>query len=361
MAHELSQGDGGHGPPQPVIDNSGRIAAILIGVVAGLAGFLMYRFDPFLTAPASTEGISSDWLFSIFLGVGTAVFVMVQGILLYAIIRFARQPDDETDGPAIRGHVRLEVVWTLIPALAVVILGALSYQVLALAERPNPEEMVVEVLGSQYAWQFYYPEYDLTTTELHAPLDRTVLLKMRSKDVVHSFWVPAFRIKKDLMPDRVTETRFTATEIGVYPIVCAELCGAGHALMRSQVVVQSEGDYRQWVASQTAAARALPPHALDDPLAIGRTLFGEAGCNACHALTDANAVGEIGPDLDGIGSRAGATVPGESAEDYLLNSIVKPNSDVVADYPANVMPPDYRQRLSDDDLSALTAYLLAQH
>ncbi len=132
--------------------------------------------------------------------------------------------------------------------------------------------MPVEVKAFQYAWQFYYPEADVTSTELHIPVDRQIELKMRSNDVIHSFWVPEMRIKKDVMPDRVTETRITATETGSFPIVCTELCGAGHAVMRSQVVVQSDADFRAWLAGQQkAAAEAAAQPA--DPLARGRQVF----------------------------------------------------------------------------------------
>ena len=140
--------------------------------------------------------------------------MIVQGFLLYSIIRFGREPGDETDAVPVRGNTRLEIFWTVIPALVVVFIGLLSYQVLAEIEQPTADQLTVEVKAIQYAWQFYYPEQDITTTELHIPLDRQVHLKLRSNDVIHSFWVPEFRIKKDVMPDRVTETYITGTESG---------------------------------------------------------------------------------------------------------------------------------------------------
>ena len=159
----------------------------------------------------------------------------------------------------------------------------------------------MEVKGFQFAWQFYYPDEDITSSELHIPTDRQIHLKMRSNDVIHSFWVPEMRIKKDVMPDRVTETFITATEPGTYPIVCTELCGRrprGHAV---EVVVQSDAEFRAWLASQKTTAEAAE-EAASDPLAQGRNVFNAAGCNACHALADAGAVGAVGPKLDGIGT-----------------------------------------------------------
>jgi len=366
MAHESSHGGSNGTLQQSSFDNTGKLAAILIGVAAGVVGFLMYLFNPFLRGAASVEGALIDHLFSITLGIGTAVFVIVQGLLLYSIIRFSRQPGDETDGPPIRGNHRLEIIWTVVPALTVIFLSLLSYRVLALIELERPEEMVVEVTGIYPIWQFYYPEYDVTTAEMHLPVNRTVLLKMHSKDVIHSFWVPAFRIKKDVMPDRETRARITPTETGTYPIVCAELCGAAHSQMTSQVVVESDGAFEQWVASQgalaesAAAAVEANPIAEGDPIAEGRSVFIANGCGGCHTLDDAGAAGQVGPSLNAIAARAGNTVSGESAEEYLRYAIVNPNAHIVENYAANVMPSTYGKTIPADDLDALVAYMLAQ-
>jgi cytochrome c oxidase subunit 2 len=340
-----------------VFDTTSRIVAIVIGVVAVIAGLLVGLNNPLLNNSVATEGTAIDQLFSLTLGIATVVFVIVQGTLLYSIVRFGRQQGDETDGPAMRGNTRLEFFWTLLPALTIFFVGFVSYVTLARIETPADDALVVEVKGFQFAWQFYYPEEDVTSAELHVPLDRQVHLKMRSNDVVHSFWVPEMRIKKDVMPDRVTETFITPTQAGTYPIVCTELCGAGHAVMRSNVVVQSDAAYRAWVSSQKTTAEAAQ-EAANDPLAQGRGVFVAAGCNACHALADANAVGAIGPKLDGFGTAAAARVPGKSAEEYALEAIVKPNEHVVEGYPANVMPQDYGLRLSEQELDALVNYLV---
>jgi cytochrome c oxidase subunit II len=343
---------------QPVMfDTASRLFAIIIGILAVVAGLVVGINNPLLNNSAGREGTRIDQLFSLTLGIATVVFVLVQGFLLYSIIRFGRQPGDDTDGPPVRGNSRLEFFWTLIPAVTIFFIGFVSYATLVNIEKPAPDELVVEVKGFQFAWQFYYPEYDLTTTELHAPVDRQLHLKLRSNDVIHAFWVPAMRIKKDALPDRITETFITPTETGSYPIVCAELCGAGHAIMRSQMVVQTDADFRAWVASQqksaTQAANSAP-----DPLATGRQLFNASGCNACHALKDAGAAGAIGPKLDGIGTAAASREPGKSAEEYIHTSIVKPNEYVMQGFPANVMPQDYGQRLKQQELDVLVKYLM---
>ncbi len=355
MSHSTHSDTTGDRPR--AFDAASKLVAGIIGLLAVVAGLVVGLNNPFLTRAASVEGSRIDTLFSITLGMATVVFVIVQGFLLYGIVRFARQPEDESDGLPIRGHTKLEVFWTAVPAIVIVIIGILSYQVLADIERPKQDALVVEVKAFQYAWQFYYPEHDITATELHIPVDRQVLLRMRSNDVIHSFWVPEFRIKKDVMPDRVTETYITGTKLGTYPIVCTELCGAGHAIMRSQVIVQSDADYKAWIASQKTEAEAAT-RGTPDPLAAGRRLFNQYACNACHVLTDARAAGVIGPNLDGIGSRAGSIVPGQSAEEYLRLAIVKPNDHIAEGYPANLMPQDYGLRMSEQDLAEVVRYLL---
>jgi cytochrome c oxidase subunit 2 len=362
MSHEVSHHGDEHKTAPPVFDNTGKLAGILIGVAAAIGGFLMYRFNPFLNDAASVQGRYIDDLFGITLGIGTAVFILVQGLLLYSIIRFHRQEGDDADGPPIHGNTRLETVWTAVPAAVIVLIAILSYQTLVAAERPAPDELVVEVTGLQYAWQFYYPEYDVTSSELHLPVDRTALLKLRSKDVVHSFWVPEFRIKKDVMPDRVTETRITPTEVGVYPVVCAELCGAAHADMRAQAVVESDGDFRQFIAAKGAAVAREEAAAAsgDDPIAAGRAVFNANGCGACHVLDDAGTAGVVGPSLNGIGARAGGAVSGQSAEEYVRTAIVKPNDFLTEGYAGNIMPPTYSESIPAEDLDKLVEYLLAQ-
>jgi len=343
---------------QPVMfDTTSRLVAIVIGVVAVVAGLVLGISNPFLNRSVATEGSAIDQLFGLTLGIATVVFVIVQGFLLYSIVRFGRQPDDDTDGPPVRGNHKLEIFWTVIPALTIFFVGFMSYQVLADIERPQDDALVVEVKGFQFAWQFYYPEQDVTAAEMHIPVDRQVHLKMRSNDVIHSFWVPEMRIKKDVMPDRVTEAFVTGTETGTYPIVCTELCGAGHAVMRSQIVIQSDADFRAWIASQqTTASQAASAAA--DPMAAGRQLFNNSGCNACHVLADAGAAGALGPALDGYSAVAGTRVPGQPAEEYTLEAIVKPNAHIVEGFPANLMPQDYGLRISEQDLDKLVTYLL---
>lgn len=345
------------GSQPPAFDRTSKLVAVVIGLLSVIAGLAMGLRNPFLHRVASAEGARIDTLFNITLGITTTIFVIVHGFLLYAILRFSRRRGDESDGLPFRSHTLLEAAWTAIPALVVVFIGILSYQVLADIERPSKDALVVEVKGVQYAWEFRYPDAGLTTSELHIPLNRQVLLKLHSDDVIHSFWVPDLRIKKDVMPDRVTRMNITGIEPGAYPIVCTELCGAGHAIMRAQLVVESDAEFQAWIAGQQSAAAAAASGA-PDVRTRGRLIFTQNGCDACHTLDDAGAAGTFGPDLSDIAAHAATHVPGQSAEEYLRLAITKPNAFVDEDYPPDVMPQDYGLRISEPDLAELIKYLM---
>jgi len=353
MTHHTSHNVAGN-----VFDNTSKMAAIIIGATAIIAGSILGSVNPFLRGAVSSQGALIDTLFSVLVGIATAIFVIVQGFLLFSIVRFSHDPEDDTDSIPLRGNTRLEVLWTAIPAIIVVAISVYSYQILAAIDRPQPDQLTVEVTGRQFAWEFYYPDYDIKTSELHIPLGRQALLKLTSADVNHAFWVPQMRMKKDAVGGKITTVNITGTELGTYPIVCAELCGAGHAVMRSQVVVQSASDFQTWVQAQVGAkSRAAAAPA--DPKALGKQLYTQLGCNACHKLADAGSVGLVGPALDGIGSRAANTVPGQSAEEYIRTSIVKPSAFITPNYQP-VMPGDYGQRMSEAEVDALVQYLLEQ-
>lgn len=356
MSHQASHNP--DGTPVRAFDSTSKLAVILIGAVAAIAGIVMGVANPFLSNAVSSQGAMIDTLFSVFLGIATAIFVLVQGLLLYSIVRFARTPGDESDGMPIRGNTKLEVLWTAIPAIIVVGISIYSYRILVDIDRPQPDHIKVDVTGRQFSWEFYYPDYDIKTSELHIPLGRQARLRLTSADVNHAFWVPEMRMKKDAVGGKITEMNITGTELGTYPIVCAELCGAGHAVMRSQVVVESEPEFQTWVQSQVGA-KQRGASAAADPVAYGRQLYNQFGCNACHKLTDAGAVGAVGPNLDGMGSRAANTVPGQSAEEYLRNAIVKPSAYIVPNFQP-VMPADYGQRMTDQEVDAMVKYLLGQ-
>ncbi len=340
-------------------------AFIAIGLAAVVIGVLIGFWNPLMNNAASVEGSIVDRLFGTMLGVATAIFVVVEAGLLYFIITGRRRGDDDEDeGLSFHGNTNLEIVWTAIPAALVTLTALGSYAVLSFIEQPQRNALRIEVTGQQFAWSFYYPSLDVTSSELHVPVGQQVLLELHSKDVIHQFWIPAYRVKKDVMPDRVTQLTFTANRAGTFPIVCTKVCGAGHALMRSQVVAQASDEYDAWLADQANGATQL---ASSDPLAKGRQVFDQNGCNACHKLTDAKAGGAVGPNLDGLGERAAKTItdPGykgqaKDAEGYIRESIVQPNAYIAPGFQPNIMPQGFGQQISAADLDALVKYLAAQ-
>ncbi len=361
MSHDSSFQSASGSPRPPAVDTASKLFFVILGIVAVGAGVVMGIWNPLLSNAASLQGTDIDTLFGTAIGVATVIFVIVEGTLVYSIVRFAREPGDDSDGLPLRGNLKLEVFWTAIPSAIVVFLAVYSYQILTRMDQVQPDALNVEVRAVQYAWQFYYPDTDITTNELYLPLNRQAHLKMQSKDVIHSFWVPQFRIKEDVLPDKVTEALLTPIELGTFSIVCAELCGDEHALMRANLVVQSAADFQNWLEGQVGAKERLgaTPGAASGAIAQGKQIFSQSGCGTCHTLTDAQTTGQVGPRLDGIGTRAASTVPGQTAEQYIRASVVDPAAYIVPGYQA-VMPKAYGTTLSAGDLDALVQYLLAQ-
>ncbi len=335
--------------------NGRRIATVVL-VAAALVGlgFLAARSLDLMPEQASTRAVLVDQLFRWLLGVATVIFLIVQGGLLYAVIRFRRRPGDESDGPPIHGNARLEIVWTLIPAVIVALIAFYSFRVLAASEEPEDSPLVVEVSARQFTWQFHYPEAGITSAELHLPVGRQVRFEITSDDVIHSFWIPEFRVKRDATPGQVAELLVTPSQIGRFAIRCAELCGPGHATMTSEVVVDSPADFAAWLAGQRA------PAASGDPAQAARASFDRYGCYGCHTLADAQASGSVGPVLDGIGQTAATRVEGLQAQEYLRQSILEPGAFVVPGYADGLMPSNLGERMTPEEIDTLVAYLLSQ-
>ncbi|HEY0317234.1 MAG TPA: cytochrome c oxidase subunit II [Solirubrobacterales bacterium] len=198
---------------------------------------------------ASTAAPKIDDLLNVMIVLSSLVFSLVIVMLFYALWKFKAKPGDESDGEPIHGNTRLEVAWTLIPTIIVLFGGGYSWAVLNDIEKPAANALTVDVFSQQYAWSFGYPGKDLAYSqgELHVPVNRQVQFKMHSQDVIHSFWVPEWRIKKDNVPGITTTAIVTPDKVGTYQLICTELCGFGHATMRAKVVVEPPGKFREWV------------------------------------------------------------------------------------------------------------------
>ena len=197
----------------------------------------------------STAAPKIDELLDVMIVLSSFVFSLVMVMLFYALWKFKAKPGDESDGEPIHGNTRLEIAWTLIPTVIVLFAGGYSWKVLDEIEKPTDGALTVSVFSQQYAWSFAYPgkEYAYSEGELHVPVNRQVQFKMHALDVIHSFWVPEWRIKKDNVPGITTTATVTPDKVGTYQLVCTELCGFGHATMRAKVVVESPAKFNEWV------------------------------------------------------------------------------------------------------------------
>jgi cytochrome c oxidase subunit 2 len=199
---------------------------------------------------ASTAAPKIDDLLNVMIVLSSFVFSLVIVMLFYALWKFKAKPGDESDGEPIHGNTRLEIAWTLIPTIIVLFGGGYSWKVLDEIEKPAKNPLIVEVFSQQYAWSFGYPKDGDGWSQgvMHVPVDRQVQFKMHAQDVIHSFWVPEWRIKKDNVPGITTTAIVTPDKIGTYQLICTELCGFGHASMRAKVVVESPAKFQEWVA-----------------------------------------------------------------------------------------------------------------
>jgi cytochrome c oxidase subunit 2 len=227
-----------------------------VGIVASIIGTaIALSYDWFPTNAASSAD-KIDTLYDVLLIASVPVFVLVMSVALYSVYKFRARPGDMRDGAPIHGNTRLEIIWVTIPFLLVSGLAIYGWVVLDDLSAKQPNELVVHVTGRQFTWSFAYPGEKVTSSELVLPKDRPVEFRINTKDVIHSFWVPEFRLKSDAVPGLTTKLRLTPDRIGNYRVVCAELCGLGHSTMRNFVRVVDKGDFDSWLGKQRAAASA---------------------------------------------------------------------------------------------------------
>jgi cytochrome c oxidase subunit 2 len=318
------------------------LQVVLIGVVVGIATGGVSYFIPWLPAQASKEAEAIDAVYWFVAIICALIFAIVAGVSVYAGWKFRAAPDDTEDGAPIHGHTGLEIAWTVVPTILVTAMSVYSGIVLTQIERLPDDHRVVKVTAQQFAWRFEYGEEKLTTGELVLPVNKTAKLELTAEDVIHAFWVPEWRVKKDAVPGIVTEIVVTPTKEGRFPVVCAELCGLGHAAMRARAVAVSQEEFERWVADQKRAAAAAAS-------VQGKQLFAEQ-CGTCHTLADAGTTAATGPELDKV-------LQGKNAE-YVREQIVNPDSRITPGFQPGVMPQDFQETLSEPQLDSLVDYLV---
>ncbi len=324
------------------------LSLVAIGLIVGAAVTAVAVLVDWLPEQASKERERIDFVFWFTTAICIAIFALVAAVMLYAVVKFRARPDDDSDGRPIHGHTGLEIAWTAVPAVLVTGIAIVSTVALAQNDRSSGTPMSIEVTARQFAWSFkYLDEQDLTSTTLRLPVDQPVKLTLKASDVIHSFWVKEFGQKQDAVPGIVTTLRITPTKVGRFSVICTELCGLGHAFMRSKAVVMERAQYEQWISEQRQALNGSPGQA-------GKAVFAQNSCGGCHTFTPAGSKSEVGPNLDRLAAQAKG--PGQPLEQFVRESIVKPDAYVERGFSADLMPETYDQ-LPKDQLDALVQYL----
>jgi cytochrome c oxidase subunit 2 len=305
-------------------------------------------------APASTPAAAIYGLATLVIGVTSLIFVCVCALLVYAVVKFRRRPDDDGSEPAqVYGSNQVELAWTVIPTLIVIVLFLASARVITFVQKADRPADAIEVVavGHQFWWEYRYPALGVVTAnELHIPVTdlsrpAPTFITLLSADTDHSFWIPRLGGKTDLIPNRVNQTWIDPYETGLYLGQCAQYCGTQHAKMLLRVYVDSRDAFDRWVQRQRQPARE------DGEAADGRRVFQSTACINCHAVSGTVATGRFGPDLTHLMSRdtIGSGIVPNTVEN--LRAWIR-NPDALK--PGSRMP---AMQLTDRDVDAVTAYL----
>jgi cytochrome c oxidase subunit 2 len=304
---------------------------------------------PSLWMPAQASSVAGevDWVFYFILYLSAFFVVLITALMVIFTVRYRRGARGEP-GPAPTHSTWLEITWSVIPLILVVLIFWFAFEAFLDMATPPRDAYEIQVTAQKWNWLFTYPN-GYVDAKLHVPVDRDVRLVMTSQDVIHSFFVPAFRVKKDVVPGRYNVTWFRATHSGEYPVFCAEYCGTSHSAMLSSVIVHEPGQFESWLDQASDFLARM------SPVEAGALLYRSRGCMQCHSV-DGGA--GIAPTFKGLYGHEVRMADGSSQvadENYIRRSILEPNAQIVAGYPA-VMP-TYQGRLKDDEITAIIAYL----
>jgi cytochrome c oxidase subunit 2 len=342
-----------------------RRASILqlvsIGLVAGGIATAVAIAVPWLPewAGEEAERIGFVYWFTTIICIG--IFALVAAVSVYALWKFRAAEGDESDGPPIHGHTGLEIAWTAVPAVLVTAISIVSAIVLAQNSRAGEQPLVVKVIAQQFAWQFEYPG-GKTFGQLRLPVGRHTRLEITAKDVIHSFWVPELAQKQDAVPDQINPLVVTPNRPGTFAVICTELCGIGHAIMRTSALVMPADAFDAWLkANGGAGATGEEASGVGSTpgAANGLAVFKTAtyGCTACHMLAAAGSAGEVGPQLDDLSGSAEDA--GKPLDEFVRESIVDPAAYLAKGYD-DAMPHNFGETIPPKDLDALVQFLVKE-
>jgi cytochrome c oxidase subunit 2 len=362
---------------------------VLVAAVATAALLAIVLVINWFPSHGSAQISRTSTLYDVLLIASVPIFVIVETVVVFCVWKFRMRPGEEMkDGPPIHGNTRLEVVWTVIPALLMFGLAGYAYTVLRANEAKKHDAMTIQVTARQFAFQFTYPPQGGKTVVspiLYLPKGKPVVFRLHSLDVVHSFFVPNFAEKLDAVPGITTTLRVTPNKMGIYPAECTELCGPGHSFMRAQVRVVTPSAFQAWLSKQpnngpppvgvappgatsTATTTSTSPSSSSGSskgasAAAGKAVFtGSAGCSTCHTLAAAGATGTVGPNLDqrlrsDCAKSASKRIRGPTLEQCIHTAITRPYAYIPSGFHPGVMPSTFAKTLTSTQVSALVKFL----
>ena len=319
----------------------------------------MWQDLPLFPPQASTIASQVDALYFFLIGISVIFGGLIFVLVIYFAVKYRRRSPDEPPPPYIPSDRRLEIAWAVVPLIVTMIVFYWGASLYFRMMRPPENALEILVVGRQWMWKFQHPDGQREINQLHVPVGRPVKLTLASEDVIHSFFVPAFRIKMDAVPGRYTSVWFEPTRTGRFHLFCAEYCGNLHSGMVGGIVVLEPQAYEEWLEGgrvTAPSAGGAPPSASPEgsPVAQGQRLFQDLGCATCHHQERQ----EVGPVLTNVfGSRVrlqgGQTVTAD--ENYLRESILRPQAKTVAGF--TTLMPSYEGRVNEEQLLQLIAYI----
>jgi cytochrome c oxidase subunit II len=296
----------------------------------------------------STISGEVDSIFYVIYWISVFFFALIVGLMAWFVVRYRSRSRAEVAAPSVHHNLALEITWTAIPIIVSAAIFVLGFKSFMNMVTPPANAYQIQVTGQKWQWFFTYPD-GYVSNELHVPVARPVKLVMTSEDVIHSLFIPAFRVKKDVVPGRYSKVWFEATTPGTFPLLCTEYCGTGHSDMHTTVTVHEPGMFDKWLQENSNLVATMPP------AAAGEMLIRKRGCLQCHTL-DGSAL--VGPTLKNVFGHEVAMRDGKRVvadEDYIRQSVLEPMANVVAGF--EPVMPTYAGKLKDLEISAIIAYL----
>lgn len=342
------------------------IVSVLVIISTVLLGLFLTN-APILPVQASVQAETVDWLFGIHWWFIAFFFSLITVFILYSVIVFRRRKGERGDGQYTTGHHNLEIIWTVVPIAIVLWLAVVGGSTLADVERRDPQAITIDVYASQWVWRFEYtvtvpgqdgaPEVTtaVSSDTLYLPKDRQAVLRLHSTDVIHSFFVPEFRLKQDVLPggeEFTRELRVTPKTAGTFMVRCAEICGRLHYDMQADVTVVAEEEFNAWLAEQSGDCNLTDAE-------CGQRWAATYGCTACHSI---NGDAGVGPTWLGIFGSQEELTDGTSVtvdEAYLHESIIDPNAKIVAGFQPGIMPQTFGEQLTEEQIQQIIAFIMS--